>query len=233
MQIFQGLTHAVLHVLHAYGIPGLFVLLVIEEAGVPLPAPGDTLIALAGAQPDHSLMYVAQVLGLCSLAVFIGSSALYWAMRIGGRSFLDRYGRYFRVNSQRMDRVEAWILQRGTLAIVLGRLIPGLRVPTTVICGLSRVPYRVYAPSAALAGLVWSGIYFFLGVLLQRRIGVITSSVVGALDTIGDSTVLSTLTVAVVIVALIGVWHAYRRWRGRQVRSVSAPAVSAETSTRS
>lgn len=233
MQILPGLTHSVLHILHTFGLFGLFLLLVVEEAGVPLPAPGDTLIALAGAQPGRTLGYTAQVLFLCTLAVFIGSSALYWVMRVGGRTFLDRYGRYIRLNQQRMDRIEAWIVKRGTLAIVLGRLIPGLRIPTTAICGLTRVPYRIYAPSAALAGLVWSAIYYLIGALLQKHIGVITSSIIGVFDTIVDSTFLSALTAALLIALTLGLWRGYRRWKGRRPSSTGSTTVSTDVPTRS
>jgi membrane protein DedA with SNARE-associated domain len=221
MHILPGVTHAFLHFLHGYGLLGLFALLLVEEAGVPLPAPGDTLIALAGAQPGRTLGYTIEVLGLCTLAVFLGSSALYWAMRLGGRSFLNRYGRYIRLNPQRMERIETWIVRHGPVAIILGRLIPGLRVPTTVICGLSGVPYRVYAPSAALAGLIWSALYFLLGALLRRRLGLITTFVVGMIDTIGDSTLLTLLAFAALLAALLGGWGFYRRWQSRRAAQSS------------
>ncbi len=220
MHILPALTHFVLHLLRIYGAWALFALLLIEEAGVPLPAPGDTLIALAGAQPHRTLAYTVEVLGLCTLAVFLGSSALYWVMRIGGRSFLDRYGRYLHLNQQRLERMERWLVERGTVAIVLGRLIPGLRVPTTVMCGLSEVPYRVYAPSAALAGLIWSALYFLLGAVLQRRLGVLTSYFAGLLDTFGDSTYLTALLIAVVIMALFGGWGLFHRLRLRRTHGV-------------
>jgi len=233
MHILPGLTHTVLHLLHSYGVIALFALLLIEEAGVPLPAPGDTLIALAGAQPHRTLPYTLEVIGLCTLAVFLGSSALYWVMRIGGRSFLTRYGRYLHLNQQRLDRIEAWIVQRGTLAIILGRLIPGLRIPTTVMCGLTNVPYRVYAPSAALAGLIWSGLYFALGAVLQRRVGVIASYAAGVLDTIGDSTLLTALTIAVIIACAFGGWHLYRRWQARRASHAAQSEVATDSTTRS
>src|SRR6476620_8856257 len=98
MQFLPDMTHFALHFLHLYGMWALFALLLIEEAGIPLPAPGDTFIALAGAQPHRTLAYTIQVLALCTLAVFLGSSALYWAMRLGGRSCLNRYGRYLHLN---------------------------------------------------------------------------------------------------------------------------------------
>ncbi len=229
MHILPAMTHSVLHLIHLYGLFALFVLLLIEEAGVPLPAPGDTLIALAGAQPHRTLASTVEVLALCTLAVFIGSSALYWAMRLGGRSFLSRYGRFMHLTPQRLARMEEWIVKHGPLAIILGRLIPGLRVPTTVMCGLSGVPYRVYAPSAALAGLIWSSIYFLLGAALRRRIGVLTSYVTGLLDTFGDSTLLTALAIALIIVLVVGGWGLYRRWRAqRTVR----PEIATEPPTR-
>lgn len=232
MHILPGLTHTVLHLVHSYGVIALFALLLIEEAGVPLPAPGDTLIALAGAQPHRTFAYTLEVIGLSTLAVFLGSSALYWLMRVGGRSFLTRFGRYLHLSQQRLDRVEAWIVQRGPLAIILGRLIPGLRIPTTVMCGLTGVPYRVYAPSAALAGIIWSGLYFMLGAVLRRRMGVIASYATGMLDTVGDSTLLSALTIAMAIALAIGGWGLYRRWQARRRASRASEAeVATDTTT--
>lgn len=230
MHVLPGISHLVLHLAHHYGVWALFVLLLIEEAGVPLPAPGDTLIALAGAQPHRTLPYTLEVLGLCTLAVFLGSSALYWVMRLGGRSFLMRYGHYLHLNPQRLERMETWLARRGTLAIILGRLIPGLRVPTTVMCGLSGVPYRVYAPSAALAGLIWSALYFLLGAVLQRRMGILTSFAVGLLDTIGDSTLLTVLVIALLLGLLVGGWGLIHRWRLRRIERAQS-AIATDTST--
>lgn len=233
MGFVPELTHALLHFLHVYGLFALFALLLVEEAGVPLPAPGDTLIALAGAQPHRTLAYTAEALATCTLAVLIGSSILYWLMRYGGHSFIARYGRYLRLKQQRLDQIEAWIEKRGALAIILGRLIPGLRIPTTVICGLTGVPYRVFGPSSALAGLIWSAIYFLLGALLQRRIGLIAAYATGLLDTLEGSTALTLLATALLIALALGVWGLLMR-RARARRAAEARAkVAAETTTRS
>lgn len=219
MHILSGISHLFFHILHTYGLLALFALLVIEEAGVPLPAPGDTLIALMGAQPHRTLGFTVATLALCTLAVFIGSSALYWVMRRGGRPLLDKYGRFLRLNPQRLTRMESWLSERGTVAIVLGRLIPGLRVPTTVMCGLSGVPYRVYAPSAALAGLVWAALYFFLGALLGRHLSHLASFATGLLDTIGDSTTLTIILLVLLVALGLGAWGGYRRWRASHTRA--------------
>ncbi len=50
---------------------------------------------------------------------------------------------------------------------MLGRLIPGLRTPTSVMAGLSGVPYRVFMPSTALAAIIWAAFYYFAGSALR------------------------------------------------------------------
>ena len=228
MHILPDMTRFAWHILHLYGMWALFALLLVEEAGVPLPAPGDTFIALAGAQPHRTVASTIETLALCTLAVFLGSSILYWVMRLGGRSFLNRYGRYLHLNQQRLDRIESWIVRRGLVAIILGRLIPGLRIPTTVMCGLSNVRYRDFAPSTALAGLIWSALYFLVGALLQRRVGLITSYITGLADTIGDSSMLTALAIALLLALLLGGWGLFHRWRMQRARGVQATRQASE-----
>ena len=182
-----GIAPTLIHFLRTYRLGGLFLLLLVEEAGVPIPLPGDMLIALAGAQPHLDPFYAVRVLTASTLAVFLGSSVLFWVIRQGGRPLVLRLGRYVRVNPQRLDRMERWFAQRGALAIVIGRLIPGLRVPTTVMAGLIGVPYRVYAPAAALSALLWSVFFFYLGRLVQPYVGVLTAFGLGLLDSAEDS----------------------------------------------
>src|SRR5262249_30084949 len=156
MQILEELVRLLLHFLSAHRLAALGVLVFLEEAGIPIPIPGDTLVILAGATHHKSAGYVAAALAISSIAVFAGSSILYGLARRGGRPLLDKYGKFIHLNERRLQRMERWFERRGRGAIVLGRLIPGLRIPTTIMAGLADVPYRVYAPTNALAAVIWS-----------------------------------------------------------------------------
>ncbi|HLY32029.1 MAG TPA: DedA family protein [Ktedonobacterales bacterium] len=210
-----GTVHLLFHLLHHYGLLALFILLVIEEAGVPIPLPGDALIALAGAQPHATLLSLMFVLLLSALASFLGSSALYWVMRRGGRPVLHRLTSFMRLHPERMERMEHWFVRHGSRAIMVGRLIPGLRVPTSVMSGISGIPYRVYAPANALSALIWAGFYLLLGRLGQRYLGVLTALALGLLDALEDSLIITCIVVGLLILALVGAWHIYRRLRQR------------------
>ena len=216
LELIQALAQWLLNFYHAHQLPALFLLVLVEEAGIPIPIPGDTLVMIAGLQPARSLLYDVSVIAVASLAVFIGSSILYAAMRRGGRPFLQRYGKYLHLHPDRLDRIERWFLKRGRMAIVLGRLIPGLRIPTTVIAGLSGLPYREYAQTCAVAAVLWSTVYFFLGVLLQHEAHFVAAIVADLIDYVSTPAVYLTLLLLLSIGG--GGLHIHRRVRSDRRR---------------
>ncbi len=182
MDILAQLAHVVLGFFHAYELPTLFFAILIEEAGVPIPVPGDTLVMLAGADPHTSLAHALLVIGASSLAVFLGSSTLYAIARRGGHVLLVKYGKYVHLHENRIVRLRIWLERRGRIAIILGRLIPGLRIPTTVMAGSSGVAYREYAATAAVAAVVWSSFYFVVGGLLGQAVPLVWAIAADVLD---------------------------------------------------
>lgn len=157
----------------------LFLLLLVEEAGVPLPLPGDTVIMFLGYRAAIGLATPILVILDVAMATFLGSSILYFVARRIGHPAVVRYGRYIRLDEKRLAKVEGWFARHGTLAIVFGRLIPGLRTPTSVAAGIFEIPYGVFARAAALSAFLWAMIYMALGAMLgtsyHRLIGLSAS----------------------------------------------------------
>jgi membrane protein DedA with SNARE-associated domain len=102
-------------------------------------------------------------LALLEVATLIGGSILYWLGVRGGRPLLYRYGRFIHLDRAKLDRAEHWIQRRGAQAIVLGRILPGLRNVTVVAAGVFGVPYRTFLPAFALGSFVYILIFFALG----------------------------------------------------------------------
>ncbi len=139
----QVFVDALLSFYGANELLGLFLFLFIEEAGVPLWfLPGDVLVMLAGSRPGRTPGSVAMILLAATAGVSIGSSLLYLVVRCGGPPLLDRYGHFLHLDTKRIATVEAWFHRYGPLAIMVGRLVPGLRTPTTVMAATFQVPYR-------------------------------------------------------------------------------------------
>jgi membrane protein DedA with SNARE-associated domain len=96
-------------------------------------------------------------------ATVIGASLLYGLSSRIGRPLAYRYGRFLRLNPERLGRAEERIRSGGWRAIVLLRLVPGLRIATVVGCGVFGVPFRVFLPSLALGGFGYLLAFTLLG----------------------------------------------------------------------
>ena len=151
-------------------IPG-FVLLYIEESGIPLPAPGDVFVMYVATRvPQNFFAWIVAWLGLIG-AVVLGASNLFLISRRFGRRLVEhRYAEMLHLSPERIARAEAWFNRYGVFAIIFGRHIPGFRIPITVACGIFGVPYRVFAPSVAVSTAIWAGVVMIIGINYGPRL---------------------------------------------------------------
>jgi membrane protein DedA with SNARE-associated domain len=149
--------------LDRHGLLAGFVLILIEEAGVPVPIPGDFLMLLLGVHARLGRVPLWQALAAMELATLLGATLLYLVASRGGRSLVYRYGRYIHLTPERLDRAEGWLVRHGALAIVAGRLTPGLRIATVIGCGVLGVPLQRFLPALAVGSFLYILLYTLLG----------------------------------------------------------------------
>jgi membrane protein DedA with SNARE-associated domain len=149
-----------------YGLAALFVLIAVEEAGVPSPLPADLLVLLASIQARAGRVVLWQVLLVAEVATVVGASGLYFLSRWAGRDFVIRYGRYVRATPARLDGVEGRLRRASVWTVALGRVFPGLRVLTAVACGAFGVPFRVFLPGMAIGAFAYIAVFALLGYTL-------------------------------------------------------------------
>jgi membrane protein DedA with SNARE-associated domain len=161
----HDLAHAVSGLVDHYGLVALFLLLLIEEAGVWLPLPGDLLVVYLGykiSRSPHPLLGAIPVLLTVTVAAVGGSTALYLIVR-RFRWLLHRFGPFIKLDESRLKRMEGWLQRYGFMAIIVGRLLPGLRIATTIVASTFGISLYVFMPAVALSGLIWTSIYLIAG----------------------------------------------------------------------
>ena len=151
-------------------IAAICVLMFIEETGVPLPfAPGDIVLAIGGISVAGGRVNPAMLVGAVAVSITIGAvigleaaGLLGWerlmkvAEPIGARAPLER---------------AAGLLQRGGWrAVFTARLIPGLRVYTTQVAGVSHMPLRTFLGGLLPANAVYIAGFVGLGAAFGRPI---------------------------------------------------------------
>ncbi len=163
MELWERAAELMLRLIDEYDDQTIFLWLLVEETGFPLPLPGDMAMLIAGYRVGQGRMNLFWALALLELATLVGGSILYWLGARGGRPLLYRYGRFVRLDRAKLDRAERWLEGRQATAIVLGRIMPGLRNVTVIAAGVFGVPYRTFLPAFALGSFVYIAFFFSLG----------------------------------------------------------------------
>lgn len=145
----------------------LFLLILIQECGVPFPMlPSEVVLLGGGFMASQGRISLVVAGALVSVATLVGNSILYYLGHHFGRSLLDRYGKYIHLRPERVDRIEVWVSKRGTPILLYGPLVPVLRAYVPAIAGIFGVPFRFYLSILFFAALLWSFGLLLIGEVL-------------------------------------------------------------------
>jgi membrane-associated protein len=151
------------HLIDTFGLLGLL-LIIFAECGllVGFFLPGDTLLFSAGllVATGRWNLPVATVAVLAALAAVAGNLVGYWIGRTAGPKVFDRpNSRLFR--PEYVTRSEAFFQRFGPVTIVLARFVPIVRTVATVLAGVGKMRFGLFALYSVIGGVLWAS-----GVLL-------------------------------------------------------------------
>jgi membrane protein DedA with SNARE-associated domain len=154
-----------------YGYVIVFLGVVLEGVGIPLP--GETVLLAAGALAHQGSLTLGETMVLGSLGAIVGGQVGYGVGRFGGRPFVLRWGWYAFITPERLGRAERFFERHGGRAVFLARFITGLRVFGALVAGVSRMPWGKFAFYNVLGGTVWAMAVVSLGYFMWASIGLV------------------------------------------------------------
>jgi len=156
---FQWITH--------HGYVGIFSLLVFGIVG--LPVPDEWLLTFSGYLVFKRTLFFIPAFA----AAFLGSSSAITVSYALGRIFdtyvLMKYGRYFHLTPDRLERVHSWFETRGRWTLIIGYFIPGVRHLTGYVAGASELSYPSFALFAYSGAFCWALVFITLGYMLGEE----------------------------------------------------------------
>lgn len=106
---------------------------------------------------------------LCGLAGSLAGAFINYYLALAlGRPFLYRYGKYFFIKPEMLQRAEALFLKYGEITTFVCRLITVIRQLISIPAGLSRMPLIRFSLFTALGAGIWSAILAGIGWYLGR-----------------------------------------------------------------
>jgi membrane protein DedA with SNARE-associated domain len=186
--------------LQSYGLPLLFLLVMAESSGVPVP--GETALIAAALLASRGHFSIAAVVAVAAVAAIVGDNIGYALARFGGRKLLFRWGFVRHHAEKHLPRAERFFDKHGGKTIFVARFVAGLRVFGAWIAGFTRMHWLRFLVWNAAGGICWA-LVFGLGTYYLGKAAVDAFAQVGLYVGIG--------AVVLALVAL-AVW----RWRKRK-----------------
>ncbi|RJK96022.1 DedA family protein [Vallicoccus soli] len=198
-----GLSGFVLDVIDAAGEVGVGLLTLVETVFPPIPS--EVVLPLAGYLAERGRLELWAVLVLSTLGSLLGALLLYGlAARLGQERSTALLARLPLVDAEDVEQATAWFHRHGSAAVLLGRLVPGVRSLVSLPAGATRMPLVPFCLLTLLGSAVWNGLLVGGGVALGTQWRTV-ERYSGWLDV--------ALVVAVVVALLALVRHRLRKRR--------------------
>jgi membrane-associated protein len=186
----SGLFDLLRQFFDAYGYWTLIVVLLLENAGLPLPGETTLLFASFLAYSEREL-HIGYIIATGIIACTIGDNLGYVIGYRGGRPLLDRYQRIFHIRARTIARGERLFARYGAVTIFFARFLFGMRIIAGPMAGVLRMPWKKFVLFNFLGASVWvtaiSLVGYFFGsqwdfvIALVKRMNIVVLAVVAVL----------------------------------------------------
>lgn len=158
--ISETLVNETSHFVRDAGLPGIFVLMAVSSACIPIPSEVVMLFAgFAVADPGqshahHHLTLIGVVLtGL--LGTMVGSWAAYGVGRGGRLELLERHGAKLHMGPTQIERADRLFQRHGEAIVLFGRMVPLIRAFVSLPAGVARMKLGRFTVFSLIGTLPW------------------------------------------------------------------------------
>ncbi len=158
-------------VAHQYGYWAVFLGILLENLGIPLP--GETVTIVGGFLAGSNELNYWLVLGNAIAGAVIGGICGYWIGRIAGWSFLLRVGSIFRISEQRLLKIKDTFSEKAGKAVFFGRFLALMRVFASPLAGIVEMPFGKFFLYNLAGAVTWASamvtLAFFAGKIVPLQ----------------------------------------------------------------
>lgn len=165
MSISAALLDFAIQLIDRIGYLGIGFVLVLDNAGVPIPS--EAVLALSGAAARNGSMDELAVIVVGIVAQTAGSCLSFWIGAVGGERLVRRYGKYLFISMEDYGKTQKWFAQHGPRAIFVSRLTPVVRTFMGFVAGGAKMNFKTFfwqsLAGSALWTIIWAGLGYAVG----------------------------------------------------------------------
>ena len=150
-----------------FGYFGMFLGMVLEAVIIIIPS--EVILATGGILAGRGIFsfWMAFLLGLLG-SVFC-AIIIYLIGYFGGRSFVKKYGKFFFMKEEDIEKCDIWFEKYGPLAAFLARNFPIVRTLISLPMGISKVNFPRFVLFTTLGSIPWTFAFVYVGYALGNN----------------------------------------------------------------
>lgn len=162
--ILDPLVTAATNVIDSLGLAGVFVLMTLESACIPIPS--EAIMLFAGFNVSEGNMTLFGVVAAGVLGNLVGSLIAYAAGYYGRIELLDQ-NRFIHINRKHLEWADNWFQKHGSATVFFSRMIPIVRTFISLPAGSARMPLGRFVLFTTAGCIPW----VLLLALIGREVG--------------------------------------------------------------
>ncbi len=156
-----------INLVSSLGYVGIFLAMAIEAASIPLPS--EVIMGIAGylVYKGEMNLLLAGLIGALGNAT--GSTIMYVIGSKGGRPVINKYGKYFHIDQEKFDKVDAWFKKFGEKMIFLFQLLPVVRTFISLPLGILKVNFFKFRIYTFIGSFIWCTLLAYISSLFGEE----------------------------------------------------------------
>ncbi|HZI90717.1 MAG TPA: DedA family protein, partial [Thermoleophilaceae bacterium] len=138
-------------VVDAIGLLGIFILMLLESACIPVPSEATMLFAGFNVSDGEYSLFAAVAVG--SFANLVGSWIAYGVGYYGRVDVLEKHGRKLHIKKSHLEWADRWFERHGDATVFFTRMLPIIRTFISLPAGVARMPFWRFS-ALTLAGCI-------------------------------------------------------------------------------
>ena len=156
-----------LNAISEYGYFGMFLAMILEAVIIIIPS--ELILATGGILASQNIFsffgaLLTGVIGSVFCAIIIYLMGYY-----GGRPFIDKYGKYFFMKKEDIEKAEDWFQKYGMLASFIGRNFPIVRTFISLPIGMMHLSFWPFVLYTTLGSIPWTFAFVYVGYSLGNN----------------------------------------------------------------
>src|ERR1700722_1291637 len=180
-----------------YGYYAIFLLVFIQELGIPNPITNELVLIFCGYLSYTGTLNFYKVIIVAISADFIGTTILFFIFYSFSKWLIEHSPKWLPLTGETIEKLKKKLLKRGNRSVFIGRLTPFLRGYVSVAAGMLHVKPKAFLGTVIISAITWSGGL----VLLGRLIGPYWNQMIKERGVIEN---ISIVIVLIVIITFVG-----------------------------